>query len=210
MNTEHDTRRVSEVYRDVANETSPTKLDDRILEMARQEARTRYGLARTWIRPVAWAATIGLSFAFVLEMTYFGDQPGEIDAALPASVDSDAGETARPASQAPASKRLPSTVVAAPEISASSVAEPLEAEERIDSTAADIAEKRQASEPRRERMALERAAAADRCDAEQRQSADTWYRCVTALRDRGLEDAAEAELRDLREAFPDFREPVPE
>lgn len=210
MNTEHDTRRVSEAYREVATETSPTKLDDRILDMARQEARTRYGLARTWIRPVAWAATIGLSFAFILEMTYFGDRPGEVDAVLPASVDSDAGETARPTSQAPASKRFPANVVSAPEISASDVATPLEAEERSDSTTADIAEKMQAPEPRRERMALERAAAADRCDAEQRRSADTWYRCVTALRDRGLEDAAEAELRDLRKAFPDFREPVPE
>lgn len=210
MNTEHDTRRVSEAYREVANETSPTKLDDRILDMARQEARTRYGLARTWIRPVAWAATIGLSFAFILELTYFGDQPPEVDAALPASVDSDAGETARPSSQAPASKRFPATVVSAPEIGASDVAAPLEAGERSDSTTADVAEKMQVSEPRRERMALERAAAADRCDAEQRRSADTWYRCVTALRDRGLEEAAEAELRGLREAFPDFREPVPE
>lgn len=210
MSSEHDTSRVSETYREIARETSPAALDDRILKMATQEARTRYGLARAWVRPVAWAATIGLSFAFILEMTYFGDQPGEVDAALPASVDSDAGETARPAAQAPASKRLPATIVAAPEISASGVAAPLEAEERIDSTTADIAEKMQASEPRRERMALERAAAADHCDAEQRRSADTWYRCVTALRDRGLEDAAEAELRDLREAFPDFREPVPE
>jgi hypothetical protein len=33
---------------------------------------------------------------------------------------------------------------------------------------------------------------------------------VLALREQGLEDAAAVELDALREAFPDFREPVPE
>ena len=58
MNREPDVRRVSDAYRDIANEKTPADIDDRIMALARQEARTPYGRARSWVRPVAWAATI--------------------------------------------------------------------------------------------------------------------------------------------------------
>ena len=67
---EHDPR-VTETYRDLATEKTPAELDDEVLAMAAREARTRYGLTRAWIRPVAWAATIALSLAFILEMTRY-------------------------------------------------------------------------------------------------------------------------------------------
>ena len=168
MSTEQDTRRVSETYRDIATETSPANLDDKVMAMARQEARTRYGLARAWIRPVAWAATIGLSFAFILEMTYFSDDAPPIDTVMPASTENDADTGAEPASQAPALKRAPAALVTAPEIKASAAP-----------TLAILA-------------ALLIVAA------------------VLELRDQGLADAAGAEFDALREAFPDFREPVSE
>ena len=65
--------RVSEAYRSIATETTPSELDREVLSMAAGSARSRYGLARAWIRPVAWAATIGLSLAFVLEMAQVRD-----------------------------------------------------------------------------------------------------------------------------------------
>jgi hypothetical protein len=189
MSTEQDTRRVSETYRDIAKETSPAKLDDKVMAMASQEARTRYGMARAWIRPVAWAATIGLSFAFILEMTYFSDDAPPVDAGSPARTDSDAGRAAEPASQAPAFKRAPAAILAAPEITADEMPALREAEERAYRQLANTVE---------------------HCEAEDRKDADSWYRCVLALREQGLEEAASAELDALREAFPDFREPVPE
>ena len=210
MSTEQDTRRVSETYRDIAKETSPANLDDKVMAMARQEARTRYGLARAWIRPVAWAATIGLNFAFILEMTYFSDDAPPVDASIPASVDSDAGKDADPALEAPAFKRAPAAVVAAPEIKANEAPALREAEERADAAAASYAEDVPAAQLRRERASLPLADTVDHCDAEDRNDADSWYRCVLALRERGLDEAADAELDALREAFPDFREPVPE
>lgn len=60
---------VTRVYRDLAAETTPAALDDKVLQLAAREARSRYGIARAWVRPVAWAATIGLSLAIVLEVT---------------------------------------------------------------------------------------------------------------------------------------------
>ena len=60
---------VARAYRDLATETTPTALDDKVLKLAARETRSRYGIARAWVRPVAWAATIGLSLAIVLEVT---------------------------------------------------------------------------------------------------------------------------------------------
>mgnify|MGYP001821764956 CR=1 FL=1 len=210
MSTERDTQRVSETYRDIATETSPAHLDDKVMAMARQGARTRYGLARAWIRPVAWAATIGLSFAFILEMTYFSGDAPPVDAAMPTRADSDAREAAEPASEAPAFKRAPAAVVAAPEIKANELPALREAEERADEAAANYAEDIPAAQLRRERAAPQFADTAGHCDAEDRKDADAWYHCVLELRAEGLTDAAAAELGALREAFPDFREPVSE
>ena len=210
MSTEQDTRRVSDAYRDIAKEASPANLDDKVMAMARQEARTRYGLARAWIRPVAWAATIGLSFAFILEMTYFGDDAPTVDAGMPASAERDAGKDAEPATQAPALKRAPATIVATPEIKASATSALREAEERVDEAAPSFAEDVPAERLSRERASVQQADTVEHCSAEDRKDAASWYRCVLALREQGLEDAARDELDALQDAFPDFREPLPE
>jgi hypothetical protein len=58
--------------------------------------------------------------------------------------------------------------------------------------------------------AVPSAATTDRdhaCDREARASADTWYDCILALREQGLDDDAAAELEALLQAFPDFLEP---
>lgn len=83
MTTDQGNKRVSDAYRELAGESTPADLDARIMDLAAREIRSRYGLARAWIRPVAWAATIGLSLAFVLEMTLFVDAPPVVDALPP-------------------------------------------------------------------------------------------------------------------------------
>lgn len=177
MNTGPDQQRVSDAYRDIARETSPSHLDDRIMNMARQQARTPYGQARAWVRPVAWAATIALSFAFILELTYFREDPLPTDSAVLPATGTEADRGAEPDPRDAAFKPAPASIVAAPEI-------------RTRDARADEA--------------------IDHCHAEARQTPASWYRCVLDLRDRGLHDAANAELAALRETFPDFREPVSE
>ncbi len=67
--------RVSDAYREIAGEETPVELDRKVLAMAAAEARAAKGFPSTWFRPIAWAATIALSFAFVLEMSQVDDAP---------------------------------------------------------------------------------------------------------------------------------------
>ena len=53
MSKQTDTERVSAAYRDLATETTPERLDRRILERAARESRSRYGAVRAWMRPLA-------------------------------------------------------------------------------------------------------------------------------------------------------------
>lgn len=64
-----DGRLVADTYRSLATEQTPEHLDQRVLGMATRARRTRYSRTRAWVRPLAWAATIGLSIAVVLEIT---------------------------------------------------------------------------------------------------------------------------------------------
>ena len=76
--------RVTETYRELASEQAPRHLNERVLKMA-AHSRTPYGRARAWMRPAAWAATIGLSFAIVLELTRLPALDSEPPAVAPAS-----------------------------------------------------------------------------------------------------------------------------
>jgi len=60
---------VSQAYRDLADEPTPEHLDRTILTAAVKEARPRYSRFIAWTRPMAWAATVMLSVALVLEVT---------------------------------------------------------------------------------------------------------------------------------------------
>jgi hypothetical protein len=64
-----DNRIVSMTYREIANENAPDALNRSILSQAAAAAKPRYARSMSWMRPMAWAATIGLSLAIVLEIT---------------------------------------------------------------------------------------------------------------------------------------------
>jgi hypothetical protein len=207
MTKDTDDRRVTDSYRDLASERTPADLDERILAMAAAEARTRYGLTRAWIRPVAWAATIALSLAFILEMSPLtdGPAPAELPAATPtpeggylesalqpgsaqsdaASGDSFAGEDTRLVREAeePAHKR--SNKARATKAIVDAPAAALQA--------ASSLEKKESAEMY--------------CDEAARRAADSWYECILRLRDEGLMAEAASEIEALRDAFPAFREP---
>ncbi|MDJ0748775.1 MAG: hypothetical protein QNJ11_04790 [Woeseiaceae bacterium] len=68
MTEDANNSELARAYRDLATESTPPELDDHVLRMAARETRSRYGIARAWVRPVAWAATIGLSLAIMLEV----------------------------------------------------------------------------------------------------------------------------------------------
>jgi len=60
---------VSDAYGELAKEKTPDSLNQSVLRMATRKGKTPYSMARAWMRPAAWAATIGLSLAVVLQLT---------------------------------------------------------------------------------------------------------------------------------------------
>jgi hypothetical protein len=189
--------RVTQTYRDLATEKAPAALDDKVLAMAAAAARTPYGLARAWMRPVAWAATIGLCLAIVVEVARFNGEP-------PAQADFDAGRVAgeptAPQGALPAASDMP----ASPPEEAKMHKEGLE---KSDAPRRQRVSTPQPAAPESDSLAEEFAAKrelAPTCNDEQRASPENWYKCAEALREMGLDDAADLELEALRSAFPDF------
>lgn len=183
-NREND-QLVTDVYKAMASEQAPDHLNQRVLRLAAREGRTRYSRARAWIRPMAWAATIGLSFAFVLELTR-----------LP-SIETD------PAIGAPKDAFAPQgmTVLREAEDMARAQAGPDQAPTtkgaEIDGGPAD----RSSTE-----LVLTAPASATEpaCPLEVRESAESWWLCIKALRDNGQDDLADSEYEAFRQIFPDF------
>ena len=190
---------VSATYREIATETAPAHLDRKVLEAARAASRTRYGRARAWMRPLAWAATIALSFAFALQLTWNDEMPVM-------------EETSRPADRtvpAPDPERSRSDVHELRETSGEAV---MKAKE-LNRQAVSQAPARSVPETAPMTFSDRAVTTADfdglvTCDALARASAADWYECIEALREQGLVEAAEAELEALRTEFPDFQIPV--
>jgi hypothetical protein len=72
-------RSVSATYRELADERAPASLDEKVLRRAAALPRARAGVGRAWMKPGAWAATIGLSLAIVLELTQIPQVPLDVD-----------------------------------------------------------------------------------------------------------------------------------
>lgn len=71
-----DDELVSATYRELQAEQAPEHLNQRILRMARGEASTaRRSPFPNWMKPAAWAATVGLSLAIVLELSEVPSTP---------------------------------------------------------------------------------------------------------------------------------------
>jgi hypothetical protein len=216
--------RVSEAYRSGATETTPPELDEAILKMAAIDEPTRYGLARGWLRPLAWAATIGLSLAFILEisqyqnipavsdpMTENGDQPVIPDDMAVAPKDADIVRrklNKHTAASSPAKALATRRENAAPaamhsaaqreDIASDDASLVLETEEQV---------RMRAGEARLTASPAENKELAEYCNDEARSTAESWYVCVEELKDEGLTDAARRELDALLIEFPDFHEP---
>jgi len=60
---------VTRTYKEVASEIAPEHLNRTVMKQAADAARPRYLRSVSWTRPMAWAATITLCVALVLEVT---------------------------------------------------------------------------------------------------------------------------------------------
>ena len=60
---------VTRTYEEVASELTPEHLNKAVMRQAADAARPRYLRSVSWTRPMAWAATVTLCVALVLEVT---------------------------------------------------------------------------------------------------------------------------------------------
>lgn len=206
---------ISALYREIATERTPADLDRAVLKAAAVGPEPRTW--NRWARPAAWAATIGLSLAIVLEQTVF-DVPAVIDPAdltnLPTpdgpreAIGNSVPEDSAPARRESVDERAAASGQA-PAISSEALAAPdtgmlREAEER--------ARLRQdANLPAgaaRLRSVLtdefDASDAGDSCVAGARGSPESWLACILDLERRGLNDQARAEREVFERTFPDF------
>ncbi len=223
MSNETD-RLVSDTYNELADEKTPEALNRDILRLAAKEGRTRYSIARGWIRPVAWAATIGLSLVVVLELAILPGTdlaPSPSSVPVDASTESDAAE--RQADPLKEEIVLESEAAEARKDSFAKRSRPYSPEEQRtekvsiqgelpdEDVLQDLAQARSAA-PRVESFASGAASLSAEpdylCPPEARLSAEKWLRCIEEIEAGSSPELVEREYEEFRKRYPDFEHPA--
>lgn len=179
---------VSDSYREIAQERAPGHLNKSVLDIARKAVRPRYSLLRTWTRPTAWAATILLSVALLLE---FSQAPMQQAGDVPELTVKDDDMLRRAEEMA----RVQQGQDDQPAKSVPDVQDP---------GAAPAAAFAVSSKATLLESAIEPVDDANPCDAAATAEPETWLVCITQLEAAGMTDIAEEQRALLAEAFPDF------
>jgi hypothetical protein len=216
---------VARAYRNLADERAPEHLDRAVLGSAARAVRPGYARSRAWTRPLAWAATIALSVAIVLELTRT-PAPEEI-ASWQAPAALDEAEAVAPANRA----RRDAGKTSAEGRSVDLIQDARDKTRPVQKTAVPVVPESRAHDESRaadspvaaadqsslHALAPEPAAAASgaetavsdpgRCPAEATRQPSTWLECIGRLERAGLVDEAAEERELLRDAFPGFELP---
>jgi len=184
---------VTETYRELGVEETPERLNQSILRMAAEEGKqpsARGMFLSAWMKPVAWAATIGLSLAIVLELTQVPTAtvlPDEAPAALirEEAVLHDSGLSTKTEKRArqqsassPSSSLAPAPAPATATATATATAEISAVRKKV--MVSDL-------------FSLEQSDIADSCGAAARLASESWLECIEKLRQSGSEEAADRE-----------------
>ncbi len=230
---------VSSTYQEHSAERAPEHLNRKILSMAAaaNSAKRRNGVlpktwAKTWTIPLAWAATVGISLAIVLEVTQIpGEHPDVSTPAVeslheefePRNADllEDARDhaarqsgsnredlfNAKPYKEpetAARQKTAPTIAEADKFVVLRNNAEP-EFERKEKSVAPASVASESAPSPARPFAALQGLADSspvDSCNAASRETAKTWQACIEDLRQSGFAEDADREYRAFALEFP--------
>ncbi len=216
---------VSATYRELSREGAPNYLNEKVLQQAARKAlRPRYSRSIVWTRPLAWAATVGLCLAIVLEVTRVPtpevvmteDAIDFLEAEPPTSpVPEEA--------QAPAQAPLQAPVRQQPEAlkdmksqlgrsAAKQVADEPKREERMQDFAyeaeADLSAVEESIMSEGSDFEMQDALiAVNECSDEVRADPVSWLACIADLEETGDTEAALRQRGALKEAFPQFEMP---
>ena len=204
--------RVSAAYREMADERTPEHLDHVILNAARGAARPRWNKAIAWLRPAAWAATIGVCLAIVIEITLLPEpEPTGIvpvsDEAAPPPAETKRLEKAVPQADEPLVAQpvqKPAREKSADRDDRSREAEALNRVQELDRQGV-LKEETAPAAPLRSAPAaatIQEFATERYCDESQTADPESWLECILELERQGLHDAARLERELLAETFP--------
>ena len=222
---------VSARYRELANETTPAHLDDKVLRAAaNRAAHPGWSRSMRWTRPMAWAATIALCLAITLQVsrgpgtdmpaveTAFEDrgfaapkleQAQPLPAAAPAAKDSEARLLNRQVADEPRREANRPQETGRAQLNFTDSA----ARKRQDSDAVEFEVKEAEALQRAENLALLQSGSSAEegilrgCPAQSRKTPESWLECIAAFEDSGDFDAAAREKERFIEVFPDFKIP---
>ena len=229
---------IASAYRDLATERVPDALDDIVLKKAHSAVAPRYSGSVRWLRPMAWAATIALSLAIVVQLADIpqvtpptSDTSFAVDAkreqvtaaapaaALQSGTISEQEQSAGGALPAPAlreqKERQQNTLRKSADQQAFKVSEAPILEDAAQIARLQKGPGIQDNLPLTPAHSVPPASAADQetlfqsgCDAQTRKQAEGWHACIVELEKAGLSDLAEHERRQLEAAFPDYEWPT--
>ena len=178
---------VSTRYRALAKETTPGRLDKIVLRAASKAVRRDKpaGWGASWYRPATFVATLGLSFALLLEISEFQffDSPPDLTIQAEAPPD---GNVFRDAAD--------STAIIVREVDAT-------ADEALQLSNPEASSTDGITNPA---LSTGATAALQHCSDEQMALPETWWRCVQKLQESGHGAAAASELAKLQESFPQY------
>lgn len=223
---------VSDSYRALGDEKAPEHLNHAVLEMAKNASARRNSLRAGWMKPVAWAATIGLCLAIVLQLTELPDATQTefvVPSAEPRNDSFEVRDTeiiekaeqqlhlqqGRIAAQGDSAKTIQrqTETIEVPRLEAKRSAESYGVSAPSYGASApspSVSAEPVPSQERRSDQVLLPATMSDafrdeesRCSATARRTADDWLACIENLRDLGDDQAADEESRAFREQFPD-------
>ena len=197
---------VSATYRELSREGAPNHLNEKVLQQAAERAlRPRYSRSVMWTRPLAWAATVGLCLAIVLEVTrvptpeiVMTDDANSFLEAEPSSIAEEAQAPVRRRPEALKDMKSQLGRSAAKQAANEPIREMVDADTRQQSgaiAALAVSANRIDSE------------AANECPDEIRVDPVTWLACIVDLEESGDTDAALRQRDALEEAFPQFKMP---
>lgn len=179
---------LSALYRQLADEQAPERLNRTVLRLARHKPAPGSWLSSSWRAPAAFAATAVLAFAVILQLEDRAsvEVPPEVGApaaeiAVPRSVfEGAATETVRQLREIDQEQMTTSPAPGIPDTAG------------IDPRALDAGSLLPDEE---------------RCSDQARAQTRSWWHCIQDLEKRGLTQAAERELQALMRTFPQFMAP---
>ena len=212
---------VTETYRELGVEKAPEHLNQSILRMASGGSKqTGAGklLFAAWMKPLAWAATIGLSLAIVLELSQvptaavrsdtvpavesIREEAKLQDASVLEKAESPARMQSRSNLQAISEDELGRSVASDADVAVPAAEKPASPQSTARKRAADAPTENKSMASFAVLAEQKESDIAESCEAAVRLSADDWLLCIANLRQSGAEEAADLEYEAFILEYP--------